>query len=130
MKRMLTAVICMALAYNPVAFADCDYSKDIQKNADGSYNYTKDCHLDVGKKVNALDKREQQVQLLEKTIELKDLALDKSYERIENFRESTYKLEDRVNAMEEMKKNNEILYFVLGIVVTGVAVYGAGQLHK
>lgn len=127
MNRMLSAVICMVMAFNSTAFALCD-AKDIVKQDDGSYKYSKECHLEVGKTFGALEKREQQVQLLEKTIELKDLALDKSYERIENFRESTYKLEDRVNAMEEMKKNNEILYFVLGIVVTGVAVYGAGQL--
>lgn len=127
MKRMLTAYICMAMAFNSTAYAICD-SKDIQKQEDGSYKYSKECHTEVGKTFNALEKREQQVEKLEKVIELKDLSLDKSYERIDMWRETTYKLEDRVNTMEEMKKNNEVLYFILGMAVTGLAVYGAGQL--
>lgn len=127
MKRMLIAVICMSLAFNSTAFALCD-SKDIIKQEDGSYKYSKECHLEVGKTFGALEKREKQVEKLEKALELKDLALDKSYERIDMWRDTTYKLEDRVNTMEEMKKNNEVLYFILGMAVTGLAVYGAGQL--
>ena len=128
MKRILTAIICMSLAYSP-AYADCDFSKDIQKQADGNYLYTKDCHTEVGKRVNALEKREEQVVKLEKTVELKDLALDKAHDRIDLWRNTSYKIEDRANTMEEMKKKNELLYFALGIVVTGLAVYGAGQLR-
>jgi hypothetical protein len=119
----------MSLAYSP-AYADCDFSKDIQKQADGSYSYTKDCHVEVGKKVGALEKREKQVEQLEKVVELKELALDKSYQRIEMWRETTYKIEDRANSMEEFKKRNETLYFVLGIVAGGLIMYGASQMQK
>lgn len=128
MKKFVIFIICATLIYSPT-YADCDFSKDIQKQADGSYNYTKDCHIEVGKKVDALSKREQQVEKLEKAIDLKDLALDKAHERIDLWRETSYKIEDRANAMEQMKKNNELMYFALGIVVTGIAIYGANQLR-
>lgn len=126
MRQSLISVLVFSLISNS-AYAICD-SKDIQKQEDGSYRYSKECHNEVGKTFGALEKREQQVEKLEKVIELKDLSLDKSYERIEMWRDTTYKLEDRVNTMEQMKKNNEVLYFILGIAVTGLAVYGAGQL--
>jgi hypothetical protein len=128
MRQRLSLILIFTLISNSTAFADCDFSKDVQKQPDGSYSYTKDCHVEVGKKINALDKREQQVEKLEKAIELKDLALDKAHERIDLWRETSYKIEDRANTMEQMKKNNEVMYFILGMVVTGLAVYGAGQL--
>lgn len=128
MRQGLILMLCISFASN--SCADCDFSKDIQKNADGSYTYTRECHLDVGNTYKALEKRVLQVGKLEEALELKDLALIKSHERMDLWRNTTYKLEDRVNSMEEFKKRNEWLYFGLGIVVTGLAVWGAGQLDR
>ncbi len=72
--------------------------------------------------------REEQVAKLTKTIELKDLAIRTQEQRADLWMNTALKLEDRVNAMESLKRQNEILWFVGGIALTGLAVWGAGQL--
>ena len=48
------------------SFAACDFAKDIKSNEDGTYTYTKDCHIEVGKRVKRLVLVEEQVVELEK----------------------------------------------------------------
>lgn len=107
----------------------CDFSQDITKNQDGSYTYTKDCHEEVGVKVKRLELKEKQVKKLNEALDLKDMAITKSHERIDLWMNTTYKLEDRVNTIEAIKERNKWIYFGLGIIVTGAAVWGAGQLR-
>ena len=126
MKKIISSFITILFISNPV-FA-CDFSKDIQKTEDGSYTYTKDCHITVGKTVKKLGLKEQQVDKLEEVIELKDLAIVKGHERIDLWMNTSFKLEDRVNTIDRLKERNKWLYFGLGIIVTGAAVWGAGQL--
>lgn len=126
MKALISSVLATIFITNPVLA--CEFSKDIQKNADGSYTYTKGCHVEVGKTFKKLDLKEKQVDKLEEVIELKDLAIVKGHERIDLWMNTSFKLEDRVNTIDRLKERNKWLYFGLGIVVTGFAVWGAGQL--
>lgn len=128
MKKLLSSLVLVSLLTPQVGLADCNYATDIKKVEQG-YLYTTECHKKIGKIVKNEDKRKEQVDKLEKVIELKDLALDKSHERIELWRDTSFKLEDRVNAIDNMKERNKWLYFGLGIVVMGLATYGAGQLR-
>jgi hypothetical protein len=112
-----------------VAMADCDFSTGVQSSGTG-YLYTKECHKKVGKLVEDADKREKQVEHLEKALDLKDLALNKADERNGLLRESLYKVEDRVNTMEKLQESNKVLYFIGGVLFTGLAVWSAGQLRK
>lgn len=125
MKHILTSILIFTLATSSFA---CEFSKDIQKNEDGSYTYTKDCHKEVGDIKKKLELRVLQVNTLEEVIEKKDVAIIKGHERIQLWMDTSFKLEDRVNTIERMKERNKWLYFGLGIVVTGFAVWGAGQL--
>ena len=110
-----------------LTLADCDFSKDVTKTKDG-YLYSADCHKEVGRHVQVEEKRKEQVEKLEKALELKDLAIVTSHERIELWRDTSFKLEDRVNAIENLKEKNKWIYFGLGILVMGVAVHEAGNL--
>jgi hypothetical protein len=125
--RYLSIILTLCLTYSPTWA--CDPSTDITKNQDGSYTYTKECHVEVGKKVEENEKRKEQVTKLYQVIELKDLALVKSHERIELWRDTSFKMEDKVNSLEKMKETNKWLYFGVGVVVMSLAVYGAGQLR-
>lgn len=130
MKKILTVLLSstIVLAGMPVYANDCDFKKDIQKLDEENYKYTTDCHKEVGKRVKKLILKEKQVEKLEEVIELKDIAIVKGHERTELWMQTSYKLEDRVNAAERIKEKQQWYWFVLGVVVTGTAVWGAGQL--
>lgn len=109
--------------------ADCDFSTGIKPNPDGSYTYTKECHIKVGEIKQDLDVTKTQVVELKKAIELKDLALKLSDERVNLWMDTSLKLETRLNKIEDLKSKNELLYFGLGVATTVLAVWAAGQLR-
>jgi hypothetical protein len=109
-----------------MAFGTCDFSS--VKKQGNSYLYSKECHDKVNKLQKETQLREEQVGELKKSIELKDLAIDKGLERVELWKESSYDLEDRLHKVRKYESYNSWVYFTLGVFVTGVAVYGAGQL--
>lgn len=112
------------------AFADCDYSK-IVDNGNGTFTYSKELNLCVGKAIKDLNAANAQIDAYSKALTLKDLALDNANQRINMWQDTTWKLQDRMSTIDSLESKNKILYFALGIVVTGAAVWGAGQLaHK
>jgi hypothetical protein len=72
--------------------------------------------------------RKKQIEHLEESIKLKDLALDISNKRIENWQQASYRMEDRLLKMEENTQKMNLVYFGLGIIVMGLATWSAGQL--
>lgn len=127
MKKLISSVM-LACLVSTSALADCDFKTGIEKLPDGRFAYTPECHIKVGQMKQDLDTATQQVELYKKSIELKDLALGTAQTRIDLWQQTSFKLEDRVNAMEDLRSKNYVLYFGLGVLVTGLAVYGAGQL--
>lgn len=126
MKKLISVFLILA-TFSNVAFADCDF-KTIEKLPDGRFAYTPECHLKVGQMKRDLEIANQQNSDYKQAITLKDLALDKAQQRIDLWQDTSDKLENRINAIDGMEKKNNILYFGLGILVTGLAVWGAGQL--
>lgn len=129
MKQKIISLVVLSLLTSQVSYADCVWSRDIKENQDGSYTYTRGCHVQVGKNNKELDLRKQQVEELNKTIELKDLALVKQEERVNLWMDSTLKMNDKIQSYESLRSTNQILYFGLGILVMSAAVWGAGQLR-
>ena len=126
MKLIIAMILTLALTCQ-AAFADCDYSK-IKDNGDGTYTYTKELHICVGTLKRDLESANAQVESYTKAIELKDLALGKANERIMLWEDTTFKLQDRMATIDSLESKNKIIYFGLGILVTGLAVYGASKL--
>lgn len=112
---------------NQSALAGCN-PKEI-KEVDNKYLYPVDCHIEFGELRQDIKLREKQVKHLNKSLELKDLALQKSTQRIENWQQATYKVEDRLIKLDRNTDRLKWIYFGLGIVVMGGAVYAAGQLR-
>lgn len=127
MKKLIAAAL-IAISISNVALADCDFSTGITKNDNGTFTYTKECHIKVGEMKRDLDLANTQIAEYKKVIDLKDLALTKSDARANLWMDTSFKLQDRMNVIDELKSKNQYLAFGLGIVVTGLAVWGAGQL--
>jgi len=131
MKKL---VLCFLISTQ--SFASCNWETDIKKLG-GSYVYTEGCFLESGRLVNknkelqsAIAEYKKEAESLGKTIEFKDLAIAKSEERVNNFREESYNQYDRLLKQEKMSRANDYLYFGAGIIVTALAVWGAGQLGR
>lgn len=127
--KALIMTVIMSFTASQVAFADCKWSEGVTKAPDGThYDYSKDCNKRVGKVVKELDKRREQVKEL--NLSLKDLTIAYEYKEKENevYLEGMDKLEDKINTLEKLESKNKILWFIIGVGATGLAVWGAGQL--
>lgn len=123
--KILTLILCLSFCTQVFA---CNV-KQIKEQADGSFSYPLDCHLEFGRLVRVEKEREKQIEHLNKSIELKDLAIDVSNDRIELWQNTAYKLEDRLLKYEATSERMRWIYFGLGVIVMGAAVHGAGKLR-
>lgn len=128
MKKVITLVLSIFMFSN-VALADCDFKTGITEK-DGSYLYTKECHIKVGEMKRDLGIANEQVKKLNLSLNLKDEALRRANERADLWMDTSYKLEKRVETMDNLYQRNKWLYFGLGVLATSAAVYAAGQLGK
>lgn len=127
MKRFVAILAIFGIVTS--AMADCDFSTDVKKNPDGSYTYSRECHIEVGNQIKDNKTKDEQIKKYVQSLELKDLALDKAEQRLQNYSTTIGKMEDRVNTIERMNDTNKLLYLGLGIAATALAVWGAGQLR-
>lgn len=129
MKKLIATVL-VAITLSNVAMADCDFKTGVEKLPDGRFAYSSECHIKVGEMKRDNGLLTTQVADYQKVIELKDLALTKANERADLWMNASFKLQDRMNAVDELKSKNQLLTFFAGVAVTGLAVWGAGQLVK
>lgn len=129
-KRLSNLVALMLVASVSAQAADCDFATGIEKLPDGRYAYSPECNRKVGKLV--ADEKDRQEQLAAKDVQIKDLGVqvDVQQKRANTWMDTSLKMETQVNEMEALKARNQWLFFGLGIVVTGAAVWGAGQLRR
>lgn len=128
MKKLISIIAAITLFSN-LAFADCNF-KDLVHNPDGTVTYSKADHICVGQTVQDNATKAQQIDSYKKAIDLKDLAITKSDARAQNWMDTSLKLEDNVQKMDSIKKQNEWIYFVLGVVATSLAGITAAQLSR
>ena len=129
MKTLINLVVLLCFISN-IASAGCDWSKDITPGPNKTFVYSEACHLAVGQLVQDNKVKTQQVQDLTKALTLKDLALTASDSRATLWSNTSQNLEDRLQKVDSLEKKNEILYFALGVLATGLSVWGASQLVK
>lgn len=129
MKKIASFILMLCFASN-LAFAECDFSTGITPLGDGTFKYSGECHRKVGQLQQENKTKDAQLADLTKAIELKDLAISKADQRTQLWMDTSYKLEDRLNKIDELRSKNEVLYFALGVVFTGAAVWGASQLVR
>ena len=128
MKRMILCIVMMASLVSQSVLADCNL-KGINEIEHDLFIYSTECHIDYGRLRQAEPLYKEQTRQLKKSIEMKDLALKYSDERTENWKKTTYKLEDKLLKVERNNDRMKWVYFGLGIITTSAAVYAAGQLR-
>lgn len=120
-------MLCLALSSQ--AFAVCD-STDIKKNDDGSYNYGKDCHIEVGHVFKELEIRKQQIGEMKEALILKDSLTVKLEQRNQLWMDTSFKLNDKIQSYEKYRNDNQWITFGAGILTAVLAGWMVGQAAK
>ena len=110
------------------AFGSCDWTK-IKKNADGTYTYSAELNKCVGALVQTNQNQAQAVQDMTKAISMKDLSIQASDKRADDWNAAAKNLEDRLQKVDKTEETNKFIYFGLGILATGFAAYTASKLR-
>jgi L-lactate utilization protein LutB len=126
MKKFLVPLLVISLM-SGVCNAECNFQIDIVKNADGTRTYSKECHVAVGEMKQDLEIEVQKTDKLNKALNLKDLVIEKADQRADLWMNTAFKLEDRINKIDDMQSTNKWIAFGLGVVVTFGATYLATQ---
>lgn len=124
---MFKVFIFIAASLFALEVSACDFKTEIKK-VEGGYLYSKKCHIKVGKIKKENELRKIQVSELTEALKLKNLALEKSEERTLIWKETAFKLEDRILKIERYDKWSGWVKFGLGVVTTGVAAYTANKV--
>jgi len=127
MKRIMCATLAVAMFSN-VALADCKWADGIKKT-EGGYLYTPECHAKVGVTLRDNDDLKIEVKELRKTIELKDLAIKTADQRTQEWMDTSFKLEKRIDNIESAANKNKWVYYGLGVLTVFAAGYAAKQVY-
>lgn len=122
MKKFTSFIVLLALIPN-IVFADCDFSK-VVSNPDGTYTYSKELHICVGTMKQQNSNYVLAISDLKKSITLKDLALQQSDQRTQLWMDTSFKMEQREESIDSLRKKSDWLYFGLG----ALTIIGAGIL--
>ncbi len=105
----------------------CDFSK-IVNNTDGSKTYPANLHICVGKIINDSKAKDAQIADDKKAINLYQLTIQTDETRIQNWIAASTNLESRVEKVNDLQKDNGLLYFGLGFVAACAAAYSFNQV--
>lgn len=125
MKYLITLFISLSLSFNTIA---CDWST-IKKQGN-SFVYSAECHDQVGKLADSEKERKKQVEKLEQSIELKDLALTTAEKRVELWKKTTYEVEDRALRYKKFANLTKYGWFAMGVISVFASAYAFDKVRK
>lgn len=112
------------------AYPECNYKEDIKKNQDGTYTYTRDCHIEFGRTLEELDIRKEQLDNSKKIITLKDLAIQDYERNVSLWKNTSIDLNNRLEKIDSSRSMDKTLYFALGVVTTFLSVYASSKITR
>lgn len=125
--KVLLALVIFVHPY--FAFAECNFKTDIVRIDSNTLKYSNDCHKEFGLTRQNLKYAEEEIVELRKNIALKDLVIQKTEEQVDLWKAESIEQNIRLNNVEAAAEKNKWLWFAIGVVATGAAVYTAGQLN-
>ncbi len=129
MNKVFLALMIFLSSFK--AHSACDFtSSDVKENQNGTFTYSRECHIEVGKTLKTVSLLDEKVSLLEKKIELKDLQISKYDERTQLWMDTSFKLNDKLMTYEATKKNDFWISFGLGVLTVIAAGYAVKQVSK
>jgi len=118
MKKLIALILLFSVNSHA-----CDWDTDIAAGPNGTYIYTMDCHIQVGKLVQANSD-------LTKALQLKDLALTTADQRTALWEKTSESEQDRMLKLTSDEKRSDWTMFALGALTVLGAGYVTAKLVK
>jgi len=109
-------VLFLSLSFSIANAAECDTST-IKKTDKGTYEYTKDCHIAVGQKLEELDLRTEQVEKLNKSVLQYKMGYDIQADRANDWMKTSLELDKQLQRQKTFSDLEKVGYFVLGVFI-------------
>ena len=128
--KKISLTLCTLLTVLSIqsASAGCNWASITKSGSE--YLYSKECHVEVGESVKKGILKTEQIGKLKQSIEFKDIALSKSTERVELWKKTSFKMEDRLIKHDKYAKNSGWVMFGGGILTTLLTAWAVGQVTK
>jgi hypothetical protein len=114
MTKIGISIIAALLIELPVLA--CNFGQDIYKTDDGRYSYSRDCHVEVGRRVKELDLLRREREVYQTTMDLQEARYRFASERADKLEE--------INSAQDYQK---YLFFAAGVLLTVGAGFAVGQ---
>jgi len=118
-RRILGVFLALSLA-TPAYGAECK-TADLKHNPDGTVLYTKECHKRVGEVVEELELRQEQVKKLNLSVDFYKQGYDIQDQRAKDWMNTSIQLDKELQRQKTFSSLEKVGYFILGVVVVGVA---------
>lgn len=105
----------------------CDWSK-VVTNPDGTYSYSKELNLCVGKTVQDGQTKDLKIADLYKAVDSYQKTIATDEQRIQSAMEALSRISARVEKAESLQQNNDKLAFGLGVLTAFLAAEAAAKL--
>jgi hypothetical protein len=114
------------LLFSNSVMAECDWSTI--KRVGNEFIYSAECHDKVGKTLIIVDKQTEEINLLRKGIELKDLALQDADRRVILWKDEAYKQYEFVKEVDRKNQWYNAGWFALGMSSILLGAIAIGQV--
>lgn len=119
MKRLIIFILLLSSTAN----ATCNWATGITSGPNKTFIYTEECHQAVGALVQANKD-------LTMAIQLKDLAIKFSDDRVILWQKSSSDELDRLTKMEQQQSHNDVLMFGLGLLTAVGTGFALSRLYR
>lgn len=94
----------------------CNFGRDISQLEDGRYAYSRECHIEVGRRIKELDLLRREREIYQDTMSLQEARYRFATERANKLEE--------INSAQSYEK---YLFFAAGVLLTIGAGFAVGQ---
>jgi hypothetical protein len=126
--KALAALVLM-FCTPQLGWGSCEFKTGVKANPDGSYTYSRECHIEVGLIRERLQYKTAEADELRRAVELKDLAYKSQAQDTANWMLAAQKTNDRLQSYQNFNILNQVLFFGAGVGLTVLSVWAAGQLR-
>lgn len=126
--RYLIILVLLLTSVN--SYAKCDYSKDITKASDDMWWYSRDCHIEIGMKLDELDNVKKQLSEYDKIVKYGDAEAKLQKQRADMWQSHAKVIDERYQKRLDYQDKIGYIYFGSGVLIPIISAWILGKVVK